>query len=57
MAPMSDEFVSKTLAPNVHVEFMDKSSLIDLAGVQDNRNYIGTIGVSYFLKAIFERVR
>ena len=46
-----------TLAPNVFVDFRDKVSLVDLPGFEDSRDYIGTIGVSYFLKALFERVR
>ena len=28
-----------------------------MPGFEDSRNYIGTIGVSYFLKVLFERVR
>ena len=56
-AKMSSEFVSCTLAPNVHVQYTEGVSLIDLAGVEDSRNYVGTIGVSYFLKTIYEKVR
>jgi len=32
-------------------------SLLDMAGYEDKRNYVGVIGVSYFLKEVFERVR
>ena len=28
-----------------------------MAGYEDTRDYIGVIGVSYFLKALFEQVR
>lgn len=28
-----------------------------MAGYKDKRNYVGVLGVSYFLKAVFERVR
>ena len=27
-----------------------------MAGYEDKRNYVGVIGVSYFLKEVFERV-
>jgi hypothetical protein len=46
-----------TLCPNV-VEY-DKENgveLIDMAGYRDKRDYIGVLGVSYFLKAVFEKV-
>ena len=39
------------------VEFYDKTSLIDMAGYEDSRDYVGVIGVSYFLKTLFEKVR
>lgn len=32
-------------------------TLVDMAGYRDKRDYIGVLGVSYFLKAVFERVR
>jgi len=28
-----------------------------MAGYEDTRNFIGVIGVSYFLKTLFEQVR
>lgn len=28
-----------------------------MAGYKDKRDYIGVIGVSYFLKAVFEKVQ
>jgi len=28
-----------------------------MAGYEDTRNYAGIVAVSYFLKAVFERVR
>ena len=50
-------FTSVTLAPNVHVKLDVDVSLFDMAGYKDSRNYVGTVGVSYFLKAVFEKVR
>ena len=46
-----------TLCPNV-VEYdkEGKVELIDMAGYRDKRDYIGVLGVSYFLKAVFEKV-
>jgi hypothetical protein len=46
-----------TLVPNIHVDFKEGVSLIDMAGYEDNRDYVGVVGISYFLKAVFERVR
>jgi hypothetical protein len=43
-----------TLCPNV-VE-LDRErgvTLMDMAGYKDKRDYIGVLGVSYFLKAVF----
>jgi hypothetical protein len=45
------------LAPNIHIDFEEDLSLIDMAGYEDTRDYVGVIGVSYFLKALFEKVR
>ena len=28
-----------------------------MAGFGDNRNYVGVMGVSYFLKSVFDKVR
>ena len=36
---------------------MELVSLIDAAGYNDSRNFVGVLGVSYFLNAIFKRVR
>ena len=57
IAKLGENFASVTLAPNVFVEFTEKTSLIDMAGYEDSRDYIGVIGVSYFLKTLFEKVR
>lgn len=57
VAPMSNKLVSMTLDPNMKVNFTEDISLIDMAGFLDSRNYVGVVGVSYFLKAIFEKVR
>jgi tRNA U34 5-carboxymethylaminomethyl modifying GTPase MnmE/TrmE len=56
-AKVAATFVSVTLTPNVSNDFNDVVSLIDMAGYEDTRDYVGTIGVSYFLKAVFEKVR
>ena len=46
-----------TLAPNVHAAFTEDVSLFDMAGFDDSRDYVGKVGVSYFLNAVFEKVR
>lgn len=58
IAQLGDTFTSVTLAPNI-VEYdrANKISIIDMAGYEDKRNYIGVLGVSYFLKAVFEKVK
>ena len=56
-AEQGNFYSSVTLAPNIHVDYQDDISLIDMAGYEDTRNYVGVIGVSYFLKALFEQVR
>jgi predicted GTPase len=56
-AELGDTFTSVTLCPNV-VEFNKERgiTLIDMAGYRDKRDFIGVLGVSYFLKAVFEKV-
>jgi len=54
---VGNTYSSVTLAPNVYVDFEKDTSLIDTAGYEDKRDYVGVIGVSYFLKEVFERVR
>lgn len=56
-AQVGNSYASVTLAPNVHIDFGEDVSLIDMAGYEDTRNFIGVIGVSYFLKTLFEQVR
>ena len=56
-AKVGSSYSSVTLAPNVYVQYEEDVSLIDMAGYEDTRNYVGVIGVSYFLKALFEQVR
>ena len=56
-AKISDRMVSETLDPNTKVNYTKDTSLIDMAGFLDSRDHVGVIGVSYFLKAIFEQVR
>ena len=46
-----------TLAPNVYMSYKPGVSLVDMAGFNDSRDYVGVIGVSYFMKNIFERAR
>ena len=56
-AEMSDSFTSVTLCPNVALlNPTEKITLFDMAGYKDKRDYVGVIGVSYFLKAVFEAV-
>ena len=56
-AKLGGTFKSVTLAPNVFVDFTPTVSLVDMAGFEDSRDFVGVIGVSYFLKALFEKVR
>lgn len=56
-AKLGNSYASVTLAPNVHVDYTPNMSLFDMAGYEDTRDYIGVLGVSYFLKALFEKVR
>lgn len=55
-AKTSSSYLSVTLSPNVHVDLNEDESLIDMPGFDDSRNYVGTIGVSYFLKAVFAKI-
>lgn len=56
-AELGDTFTSVTLCPNVvELDKQARVELIDMAGYRDKRDYIGVLGVSYFLKAVFERV-
>ena len=52
-AVVGNNYTSVTLVPNIYVDFEKDVSLIDMAGFQDKRNYVGVIGVSYFLKEVF----
>lgn len=56
-AKIGSSYLSVTLSPNVHVDLSEEESLLDMAGLEDSRNYVGTIGVSYFLKAVFAKIR
>ena len=56
-AALGSSYTSVTLAPNVYVNYTPEISLLDMAGYLDTRDFIGVIGVSYFLKAVFEKVR
>ena len=44
-----------TLVPNYCV-LPNGIGLIDMAGFKDKRNYVGAVGVSYFLKKVFDKV-
>lgn len=54
MAVINDGFTSVTLIPNSY-DLDEETTLIDLAGFFDARNYVGVMGVSYFLKSTFEK--
>ena len=56
-ARMSTRYKSETLDPNIRQFFSKDESLIDMAGFNDTRDYIGTIGVSYFLYQVFSKVK
>lgn len=43
-----------TLIPN-SADIDDEVTLVDMAGFGDTRNYVGVMGVSYFLKSVFEK--
>ena len=51
---LGSEYTSVTLIPN-SAELDSETSLVDMAGFGDSRNYIGVMGVSYFLKSVFEK--
>jgi hypothetical protein len=51
---LGDEYTSVTLIPNSS-DIDSETSLVDMAGFGDTRNYIGVMGVSYFLKSVFEK--
>ena len=57
VAKVGANFGSVTLAPNVYVDYSPNVSIVDMPGFEDSRDYIGTIGVSYFLNILFEKVR
>lgn len=54
-AKVSHSVTSCTLVPNIAK--MQGFDLIDAAGYEDRRNYIGAVGVAYALKAITEKVK
>jgi tRNA U34 5-carboxymethylaminomethyl modifying GTPase MnmE/TrmE len=54
-AEVQPGFKSCTQVPNI-IDLNPDISLIDTAGFGDSRNYVGTLAVSYSLKAIFEAV-
>ena len=57
-AELGNTFTSVTLCPNVvELDHDEKITVMDMAGYRDKRDYIGVLGVSYFLKAVFERVK
>jgi GTP-binding protein EngB required for normal cell division len=55
MAVIGDGFTSVTLIPN-STDYDGDTSIIDLPGYFDARNFVGVMGVSYFLKSTFDRV-
>ena len=54
---MGNRFASVTLAPNIFKDFLPNVSLVDMAGYEDTRDYIGGVGIAYFSKALFQRAR
>ena len=54
---MSSAYKSETLAPNAKPNFTEDVTLLDMAGFGDTRDYIGIIGVSYFLKKVTQKVK
>ena len=54
---MGNRFASVTLAPNIFKDFLPNVSLVDMAGYEDTRDYIGVVGKAYFSKALFQRAR
>jgi GTP-binding protein EngB required for normal cell division len=54
-AEVKSGFKSCTMVPNI-VTLDKDTSLIDMPGFGDARDYVGTLAVSYSLKAIFEAV-
>jgi hypothetical protein len=54
---MSSSYKSETLAPNAKHNFTEDVTLLDMAGFGDTRDYIGIIGVSYFLKKVTQKVK
>ena len=49
MQDIQDQFI---INPNL-ADINSKLSLLDMAGYGDTRNYVGVMGVSYFLKSVF----
>lgn len=54
-AEVKSGFKSCTMVPNI-VELDKETSLVDMAGFGETRDYVGTLAISYSLKAIFEAV-
>jgi hypothetical protein len=56
---MSSSYEAVTLIPNIrHINVWDEIiSLCDIAGLNnENRSYIGTLGVSYMLERVLQRI-
>lgn len=54
---MASGYKSVTLVPNIFRKYLPGISLVDMAGFKDSRDHVGVVGVSYFLKYIFSKVR
>lgn len=55
-AEVKPGYKSCTLVPNIVPRDNNTASLIDMQGFGETRDYVGTLAVSYSLKAIFEAV-
>ena len=54
---MGNSYIPISLVPNICKDFLPNVSLVDMAGYEDTRDYIGVMGESYFRKALFQRAR
>jgi len=53
---VSEQFDSTTLVPTA-AELDEKTTLLDMVGFEVNRNYVEVMGVSYFIKYIFVKMK
>lgn len=53
---MKDTFTPETLIPNI-CDLSETTSIVELAGYFEDRDYIGVVAVSYFLRAVMKRAK